>query len=182
MSHILNCKKNISPENFFIFWYVLALWICIIYAKKNWGVMSWFFLLQSCEWSGTFYAFCANEYVYVRGNNREIPFVGVVSVIRTGLYPCQLIVCDQFGGGGGGGGTRVHRGAAPALCILRKKGSFFKTSACPRFCKRRLLFCTQVRSMGVKIPLKSTKYTRLWRQVTPEVTGLPSLLPTLGAA
>ena len=37
----------------------------------------------------------------------------------------------------------------------------FKTSACPRFCKRRVLFCTQVRSMGVKIPLQSTKYTRL---------------------
>ena len=52
-------------------------------------------------------------------------------------------------------------GVAPALRISRKKGSFFKTSACPRFCKRRVLFCTQVRSMGVKIPLQSTKYTRL---------------------
>ena len=72
------------------------------------------------------------------------------------------------GGGGGGGG-------APALRISRKKGSFFKTSSCPRFCKRRVLYCTQVRSMGVKIPLQSTKYTRLWRRVTPEVTGLPSL-------
>ena len=70
----------------------------------------------------------------------------------------------------GGGGTRVQRGAAPSLRISRKKGSFFKTSACPRFCKRRVLFCTQVRSMGVKIPLQSTKYTRLWRRVTPEVT------------
>ena len=65
------------------------------------------------------------------------------------------------GGGGGGGGTQVQRGAAPSLRISRKKGSFFKTSACPRFCKRRVLFCTQVRSMGVKIPLQSTKYTRL---------------------
>ena len=63
--------------------------------------------------------------------------------------------------GGGGGGTQVQRGAAPSLRISRKKGSFFKTSACPRFCKRRVLFCTQVRSMGVKIPLQSTKYTRL---------------------
>ena len=62
---------------------------------------------------------------------------------------------------GPGGGTQVQRGCAPALRILRKKGSFFKTSACPRFCKRRVLFCTQVRSMGVKIPLQSTKYTRL---------------------
>ena len=60
-----------------------------------------------------------------------------------------------------GGGTQVQRGVAPALRISRKKGSFFKTSACPRFCKRRVLFCTQVRSMGVKIPFQSTKYTRL---------------------
>ena len=56
------------------------------------------------------------------------------------------------GGGGGGGGTQVQRGAAPALRISRRKGSFFTTSACPRICKRRVLFCTQVRSMGVKIP------------------------------
>ena len=81
-----------------------------------------------------------------------------------------------------GGGTQVQRGAAPALRISRKKGSFFKTSACPRFCKRRVLFCTQVRIIGVKIPLQSTKYTRLWRRVTPEVTGLPNLLPPLAAA
>ena len=43
------------------------------------------------------------------------------------------------------GGTHVQRG----------------TSACPRFCKRRVLFCTQVRSMGVKIPLQSTKYMQV---------------------
>ena len=36
--------------------------------------------------------------------------------------------------------------------------------------------------MGVKIPLQSTKYTRLWRRVTPEVTGLLSLLIPLAAA
>ena len=35
------------------------------------------------------------------------------------------------------------------LRISRRKGSFFKTSACPRFCKRRVLLCTQVRSKGV---------------------------------
>ena len=87
-----------------------------------------------------------------------------------------------FSRGGGGGGTQVQRGAAPALRISRKKGPFFKTSACPRFCKRRVLFCTQVRSMGVIIPLQSTKYTRLRRRVTPEVTKLPSLLPPLAAA
>ena len=54
---------------------------------------------------------------------------------------------------GGGGGIQVQKGAAPLLRISRRKGSFFKTSACPRFCKRRVLFCTRVRSMGVKIPL-----------------------------
>ena len=78
--------------------------------------------------------------------------------------------------------TQVQKGVPPSLRISRKKGSFFKTSACPRFCIRRVLFCTQVRSMGVKIPLQSTKYTRFWRRVTPEVTGLPSLLPPLAAA
>ena len=36
--------------------------------------------------------------------------------------------------------------------------------------------------MGVKIPLQSTKYLQLWRRVTPEVTGLSSLLPPLAAA
>ena len=77
---------------------------------------------------------------------------------------------EDQGPGGGGGGTQVQRGVAPALRISRKKGSFFKTYACPRFCKRRVLFCTQVRSMGVKIPLQSTKFTRLWRRVTAEVT------------
>ena len=50
------------------------------------------------------------------------------------------------------GALRYRGGVAPALHISRKKGSFFKTSACPRFCKRRVLFCTQVRSMGSKSP------------------------------
>ena len=62
---------------------------------------------------------------------------------------------------GPGGGTQVQRGAAPALRISRKKGYFFLNSACPRFCKRREFLCTQVRSMGVKIPLQATKYTRI---------------------
>ena len=38
------------------------------------------------------------------------------------------------------------------LHISRRKVSF-KTSAYPRFCKRRVLFCTQVRSMEGKNPL-----------------------------
>ena len=70
-------------------------------------------------------------------------------------------------GGGGGGGTSVT--------YFAEEGVFFKTSACPQFCKRGVLFCTQVRSMGVKIPLQSTKYTRLWRRVAPEVTAATSV-------
>ena len=95
--------------------------------------------------------------------------------IPTHAVPSFLLVKQEFWfsiivtfSGGGGGGTQVQRGAAPALRISRKKGSFFKTSACPRFCKRRVLFYA--------------KYTQLWRRVTPEVTGLPSLLPPLAAA
>ena len=38
------------------------------------------------------------------------------------------------------GGTHVT--------YFAEEGVFFKTSACPRFCKRRVLFCIQVRSMG----------------------------------
>ena len=52
-------------------------------------------------------------------------------------------------------------GGRTCVTYFAEEGVFFKTSACPRFCKRRVLFCTQVRSMGVKIPLQSTKYTRL---------------------
>ena len=81
----------------------------------------------------------------------------------------------------GGGGTQVQRGAAPSLRISRKNGSFFKTSACPRFCKRRVLFCTkyEVRSMVVKIPLQSTALTP---SDSRSDSGLSSLLPPLAAA
>ena len=50
-----------------------------------------------------------------------------------------------------GGRTRVT--------YFAEEGVFFKTSACPRFFKRRVLFCTQIRRMGVENPL--TKYRRL---------------------
>ena len=75
-----------------------------------------------------------------------------------------------------GRGTRVQRGAAPTLHILRKKGSFLRPPHVRDFVKRRVLICTQVLSVGVKVQLQSTKYMLLQRQVTPEVTGLPSLL------
>ena len=76
--------------------------------------------------------------------------------------PLSSSVYPGGGGGGGGGGHSGTEGGPHLRYVFRgRRGSFFKTSACPRFCKRRVLFCTQVRSMGVKIPLQSTKYTRL---------------------
>ena len=88
------------------------------------------------------------------------------------------------GGGGGGGGHSGTEGGggAPVLRISPKKGYFLRPPHVRNFVKEGYFFCTQVRSMGVKIPLQSTKYTRLWRRVTPEVTGFPSLLPPLAAA
>ena len=114
--------------------------------------MSWFFLLQSCEWSGTFYAFCANESVYVRGNNREIPFVGVVSVIRTGLYPCQLIVCDQFRGGGGGGGGALRYIGGPHLhyVFCGRRGLFLRPPHVRDFVKEGYFFVPRYEVWGVK--------------------------------
>ena len=60
-----------------------------------------------------------------------------------------------------GGGHSGTEGSRNRVTYFAEEGVFFKTSTFPRFCKRRVLFCTQVRSMGVIIPLQSTKYTRL---------------------
>ena len=96
-------------------------------------------------------------------NNDEEPYTKQYMKKKLEQHFKDRIIINSYGKipGGGGGALRYRGGAAPSLRISRKKGSFFKTSACPRFCKRRVLFCTQVRSMGVKIPLQSTKYTRL---------------------
>ena len=82
----------------------------------------------------------------------------------------------------GGGGTQVQRGAAPSLRISRKKGSFLRPPHVCDFVKEGYFFVPRYEVWGVKIPLQSTKYTRLGRRVTPEVTGLPSLLPPHAAA
>ena len=66
------------------------------------------------------------------------------------------LLCPLYGargGGGGGGGALRYRGGPHLRYAFRGGRDFFKTSACPRFCKRRVLFCTQVRSMGGEDPL-----------------------------
>ena len=60
---------------------------------------------------------------------------------------------------GRAGGHSGSEGGRTRVTFFAEEGMFLKTSACPRFCKRRVLFCTQVRSMGSENPL--TKYTRL---------------------
>ena len=53
---------------------------------------------------------------------------------------------------GEGGGALRYRGGRTRLTYFAEEGVFFKTSECPRFCIKRVFFCNQVRSMGVKIP------------------------------
>ena len=67
---------------------------------------------------------------------------------------------------GGGGGLSGTKGAAPALRISRKKGYFSRPPHARDFVKEGYF----LRSMGGENPV--TKYTRLRRRVTPEVTGL----------
>ena len=55
--------------------------------------------------------------------------------------------------GGGGGHSGIDGGRTREVTYFAEEVVFFKTSACPQFCKKRVLFCTQVRSMGGENPL-----------------------------
>ena len=99
--------------------------------------------------------------------NHDIINPLLVSILRADNLSSPAILVKSLrllkhNPGGGGRGTQVQGGGGGCTRVTYLEGGFFKTSACPRFCKRRVLFCTQVRrSMGVKIPLQSTKHTRL---------------------
>ena len=75
------------------------------------------------------------------------------------------------GGGGGGGDSQVQRGGSTRLAYFAEEGVFFKTSACPRFCKRRgPFFVPKYEVWGVKIPLRNIRGSDAeWLH---EVTGL----------
>ena len=60
-----------------------------------------------------------------------------------------------------GGGTQVQRGAARALRISRKKGSFLRPPHVRDFVKEGYFFVHRYEVWVVKITLQSTKYTRL---------------------
>ena len=75
------------------------------------------------------------------------------------------------------GGSFRYREGRTRVTYFAEEGVFFKTSACPRFCKRRVLFCTQVRSVRGENPLTIHEVSAALTRLTPEVTGLPSLLP-----
>ena len=107
------------------------------------------------------------------------------------LVPNSVLACilqylrkdDLFlsRGWGRGGGIMYRGGAAPALRISLKKGSFLRPQHVRDFVKGRYFFVPRYEVWGVKIPLQSTKCTWLWHRVTPLVNGLPSLLPPLAA-
>ena len=78
------------------------------------------------------------------------------------------------GRGGGLSGTEWGR---TYVKYFTEEGVFFKNSACPRFVKEGSFFEPRYKVWGTKIPLQSTKYAWLWRQLTSKVTGLLSLLP-----
>ena len=102
--------------------------------------------------------------------------VDIFSLMSTGT---TLNFKPTPGGGRLAGGTRIQKGAAPALHILRKKGSFLRPRQVRDFVIEGYFFCTQVQSIGcggggggggggervggggVKVPFQSTKYTRL---------------------
>ena len=63
---------------------------------------------------------------------------------RKSQVNCLTQMCYPGGGGGGGGHPRY---------LFRGRNGRFKTPACPRFCKWRVLFCTQERIMGGQNPL-----------------------------
>ena len=98
------------------------------------------------------------ETVSAPGWSASLCGMSPVSTGKDSSIIVNLTICNDPAGGGGHSGTE---GGRTRVTYFAEEGVFFKTSACPRFCKRRVLFCTQVRSMGVKTPLQSTKYTRL---------------------
>ena len=69
------------------------------------------------------------------------------------------IICDSRGVGGGGHSDT--EGAAPAIGIMPKKGSFLRPPHVRDFVKEGYFFVPRYEVWGVKIPLQSTKYTRL---------------------
>ena len=65
------------------------------------------------------------------------------------------------GGGGGGGGHSGIEGAASVLRISRKNVFFLRTPHVRDFVKEGYFFVPRYDVWGVKIPLQSTKYSRL---------------------
>ena len=74
-------------------------------------------------------------------------YMDVCVAVKSGLRYAR----DPVGGGGGHSG--IDGGRTHEVTYFAEEVVFFKTSACPRFYKKRVLFCTQVRSMGGENPL-----------------------------
>ena len=77
--------------------------------------------------------------------------------MRTGLYPCQLIVCDQFpgggwgGGGGGGGGAVRYIGGPHLLYVFCGRRGLRPPHVCD-FVKEGYFFVPRYEILGSKSP------------------------------
>ena len=75
-------------------------------------------------------------------------FEGVAVKGVVGLDGCFLVARGGGGGGGGGGGTQVQRGAAPALRISLKMGSFLRPPHVCDFVKEGYFFVPRYKVWG----------------------------------
>ena len=87
------------------------------------------------------------------------------------FFPFLANVTDYFGA------LRYRGGLHPRYIFRGRRGLLLRPLHVRDFVKEGYFFVRRYEVWGVKIPLQSTKYTQLWRWVTPELTGLPSLLP-----
>ena len=95
--------------------------------------------------------------IYLNYNNQNI-FSEKFSFTQLKMEITQLIfIMVPRGGGGGGGGTQVERGAAPALRISRRNGSFWRPPHVRDLVKERYFLVPRYEVWGVKIPLQNIR-------------------------
>ena len=79
-----------------------------------------------------------------------------------GFYVAFDSLGPPGGGGGGGGGALRYRGGPHLRYIFRgRRGLFIRPAHVCDFVKEGYFFVPRYEVWGVKIPLQSTKYTRL---------------------
>ena len=101
--------------------------------------------------------------------------------MRPADRPTGIVAAKYDARGGGGGGTQVQRGAAPALRISRKKGSFLRPPHGRDFVKEGYFFVPRY-EVGGKNPLTIQETYAALTPSDSRSIWLTSLLPPLAAA